>query len=92
MSQHSVGLSENSLINSFIIYPNPTNGVFQIKTNATALNSTIKIYNVLGELVYSQNMKNSSSMMDLRYLEKGVYFIKLFTENNSMNTKKLILE
>jgi len=90
----------NTNINQFIknndnnvsIYPNPSNGEFYLKTNSDI--KTIEIYNTTGELVYSKtnssNKNNKINKLDLSYLKKGIYYIKLSDNFKTYNQKIII--
>lgn len=64
---------------SISIYPNPSNGVFQIKmkqTDKTNLKS-IDIYNTMGEKIFnSTNLLSLKSQFDLSTQPDGIYFIQ----------------
>ncbi|MFT3793544.1 GEVED domain-containing protein [Flavobacterium sp.] len=66
------------------IYPNPTDGLFQIQTAETIKN--IRIYNMLGQLVANQK----SNTIDLTTQKSGVYAILIEFENGSASQQKII--
>ena len=66
------------------IYPNPTDGLINIKTDIE--NLTFKVVNLIGEVVFSSSKKS----FDLSHLESGVYFIKSTNEEVSF-CEKIIL-
>jgi hypothetical protein len=69
-------LSNNSEeLNSFSIYPNPTNDKLFIQGLSSS--SRVSIYNVLGKLVLSQTI---SKEIDVKQLSKGVYILKIIDE------------
>ena len=80
------------------IYPNPSNGVFNLEFSHNDIYSTdnyiLKISNILGQEVYSDeiNANESSSIeIDLSKFNKGVYFIKVSDQMDSY-MEKLIIE
>ncbi len=74
---------ENFDKNSTSIYPNPLNGsILNIKSNAAV---QVTIYDVLGKQVATSNKKQ----IDLSHLSKGLFLIRLESENG-VTTKKLI--
>ena len=80
-------------INSFTdnklkIFPNPSNGVFTIKTSLE--NSTYQIYNLIGQYVKSGSIINGSNLIDLRNSIDGVYFMTIQAENGEKTGYKLI--
>src|ERR1051326_488518 len=71
-------------------FPNPTHGLLTL--NAIPENSEVKIYNVLGENIYSTRSAQSTRLtIDLSDKPKGIYFVRLISENES-STQKIIIE
>jgi hypothetical protein len=71
------------------IYPNPvSNGKFYIDS-ITHLEKDVTIYNTLGQQV--QKSKASNEGIDVSYLSKGTYFVKITGEGISV-TKKLVIQ
>jgi endonuclease I/chitodextrinase len=73
--------------NTFKMYPNPTNGN-KIYFNASQ-DIKVTIYNVLGKLIQTENLNAHTNSMDISSLSKGVYILKINSENQFI-TKKLI--
>jgi hypothetical protein len=92
-----INLSTNSLVNeefninhSIVISPNPNNGNFKI----TSLNpiSKLKIYDVLGKLVYSNESNLTNEIIISNTISKGIYFLKAELENKSSVFQKVFIE
>ena len=86
----------NSNFSHLNIYPNPTNGNFNLELSVNTLQHlSISIYNLSGQLVYSQtktiNSGKFSSAFDLSSFAKGIYTIKLTSELYHSN-KMIIIE
>jgi len=81
--------------NEFIIFPNPSNGIINIKfNNSLNKNYDINIYNVIGSKVFVENNINANSqlkILNLSKLNKGIYFIEISAENYK-GRKKIIIE
>jgi len=71
------------------IYPNPTKGLFTIRTDAN--NMKVEIYSTLGKLVASENIIGGLQQIDLSKQKKGIYFVKLM-HNGKTEQRKLILQ
>ena len=88
IGNHTTTLAVNDFdFASFKMYPNPVSATtlfFTIDKEAT-----VKIYNVLGELVKSKTISNSNNKINIANLVKGIYLVKVKTEN-SFITKKII--
>ncbi|MDG1172015.1 MAG: T9SS type A sorting domain-containing protein, partial [Polaribacter sp.] len=70
------------------IYPNPTNGntlFFNLTKDAR-----INIYNILGKLVKTAEVKASNNTLDIATLNKGIYFLKI-NSGVHFTTKKLLI-
>ncbi|MCD4665009.1 MAG: T9SS type A sorting domain-containing protein [Bacteroidales bacterium] len=74
---------------SLNLFPNPNNGVFHIKMQNNVEN-TILIYSMDGKLVFNNKFKDSCEL-NLMNLEKGIYLVKVVS-NDYIETKKLIIE
>jgi len=74
------------------VFPNPTNdGIVNIIING--LNKAqIAIYTIQGQMVYSENIiiTSSSKQLDLSYLSKGVYMLRISDDNNNILNKIFI--
>lgn len=81
-------LSTESFNNqTFSIFPNPSNGSVTLK--ATILIDTIKVYNLLGEVVLTKTPNAAETSLDISQLQSGAYFIKA-SGNKVTSTQKLI--
>ncbi|AUC22478.1 hypothetical protein BTO15_10435 [Polaribacter sejongensis] len=77
----------SSIFNSFKMYPNPTDGnavYFKITEIAE-----VNVYNVLGKLIKKATINSNNNSIDTSNLAKGIYLVKINSENQSI-TKKLI--
>ena len=68
------------------IYPNPTNGLVHIRTNAEI--AIVKIYDVQGKLLYHQTPINK--MLDLNTFPTGLYLVNIFTKEGDLLQEKLL--
>jgi endonuclease I/chitodextrinase len=80
----SVGSSD---FETFKMYPNPTNGK-KIYFNLTQ-DVKVTIYTILGKLIQTENLNPNANSMDISALSKGMYIVKINTENEFI-TKKII--
>lgn len=70
------------------ISPNPSQNFFQI-TNLKE--GKIFIYNVDGVLISIETILEKQQNIHIKYLEKGIYFLKIFSINNEyISTKTLV--
>ena len=82
-----MSVSCESKSETFSIYPNPGNGVF----NFNCLNDgKLTIYSSLGEVRYFKNCQQGQTELDLSHLSEGIYYIRLEAES-SISLKKIII-
>ena len=72
------------------IYPNPFTDQFSIEGLAEE-NTTINIYNLTGQKIYSVYVVGSSTTIDLSPFNKGIYLLQLITSKKTV-FKKIIKE
>ena len=70
------------------IFPNPSNGIFTIKTTIT--NSTYKVHNLIGQKIKSGVINNGVNSIDIRNSIDGVYFITIESQSGEKIGYKLI--
>ncbi|WP_035669723.1 T9SS type A sorting domain-containing protein [Flavobacterium sp. 83] len=82
---------EDFTLNASVIYPNPANDKFIIKTKSTL--RKISIYSQVGVLVKTINVENNkASDLEVRGLQSGVYLIELQNENEKSWKKVMIIQ
>lgn len=93
MSQKSVDVEdEKAEHNKIVIYPNPSDGVFNIilpEFNNDDMD--IEVYNISGRLVHKELLPSGHQLnMHLNQLETGVYFIRLSSEHYHASSRIII--
>jgi hypothetical protein len=68
------------------IYPNPSTGIFTIKLEDEK-NSTIEVYNIIGEKIFSLKTQNESTLIDLTDQPRGMYILKIIGSKQSFNER-----
>jgi len=76
--------------NVFAIYPNPSNGVFNIITTSNS-NSEIIISDVSGKVVYNNNTNLNNVSVDLSEVNKGIYIVKV-TNETGVKVERIIIK
>lgn len=74
---------------SFTIYPNPSNGEFNIDATNMKINS-IDVYNMIGAHVFSMNSPGKKCTLDFTSLPKGIYFLNMQI-NEKRYTEKIVI-
>ena len=83
------GINDGGFLSEPTLYPNPSNGIFNVTSGEEI--TSLEIYSVIGELVFSSELQTTNYELDLRSKSKGVYFVKIITENDSY-TQKIIIQ
>lgn len=65
---------------SFVIYPNPSKGVFSINYEE-GQKTSVRVINLYGQNVYSDEDYQSDSRIDISNFAKGVYIVQLQRDN-----------
>jgi len=91
----SLGIGINEIArtqNSFSVYPVPANDKVTIQTTTLWKNATVELYDVLGNKISSVPFPSNQLELTVNTdnLVGGLYFVKLFNENNSAVRKVTI--
>lgn len=78
---------ENAFAN-LSVYPNPTNKIVHISSKNTI--SKIQLFNIIGKKVLETKTLINNTL-DVSILNKGVYFLKVYSTENKIATQKLII-
>ena len=78
------------------VYPNPSRDIFNVSfTSEEAQTINVKVVNVIGEVVYSESLKDFQGSyekgIDLTQKAKGVYFLEITTITSDIK-KKIVLQ
>lgn len=86
----TVGIfSESKLFKQLLAFPNPTQGVLNLKLNS-ASDKSVEVFSILGERVLNLSLNSTQTSIDLSGLSNGIYTVKVTSaEGNYQN--KIIL-
>ncbi len=85
-----VGIKQIASTNSQVsVYPNPNNGTVNLQMNDYE-NTTIEIYDVVGQKVLSQTMHNNIQQVNLTSFVDGIYQISVLKNNVRIYQTKII--
>lgn len=68
-------------VNSVDLFPNPSNGVINLKTRDEESIKGLKVWNGVGQLVYQAN--EFSSTIDISTLSKGLYLVEVQSDRKA---------
>ena len=88
-----LGFAENQF-NSFNIFPNPSNGIFNLSVS-TNVNAQVKLFDIRGRNVYSELHSNNSDVfnttLDFSSLASGVYMLDV-ESGSKRAVKKIVIQ
>jgi hypothetical protein len=83
----SLSVDEFETVETVKMFPNPVNG--DEVTIISNQNLAVEVYDILGKKVKIQNISANQTKVNISGLSKGIYLVRLNSENGSI-TKKLI--
>ncbi|HOZ86156.1 MAG TPA: T9SS type A sorting domain-containing protein [Bacteroidia bacterium] len=92
----TVSLSEANLSGGASIFPNPARDLLYVRLDngehADAKNLSIEVLDVLGEIVLILPIREELSLIDMKVLSAGLYFINIKREGTLIRSQKVIKE
>ncbi len=86
-----LAVNQNDENNFVKVYPNPTSKELTVELSNDEMETQICLYNIQGELIFEHLSKNKIEKINLKKMQKGIYFLKL--QNNRINfVEKIIVE
>jgi hypothetical protein len=91
--KYSAGINDLEKESYFTVYPNPNNGRFTLE-NKIGIKSEmeIRIYNPIGELLFSKAFDGLRTELDISNLASGIYFITVNDDNGISWKTKIVKE
>ncbi len=86
-----VGIKTIEKPHSMLLYPNPAKNTISISATNLPGIADIKIYDCLGNCVYSETFNSREKQIDVSAWSKGVYMVSMHT-NNLVYVNKLIVQ
>lgn len=86
-----LGTSDSKLDSNFIIYPNPSNGIINIRSLIEVGEVNILMLDLNGRQVYSETTAlNDTKSIQVSHLKTGVYIVRIEGDNYVHNAKVII--
>ncbi|MCX6350439.1 MAG: T9SS type A sorting domain-containing protein [Bacteroidetes bacterium] len=83
---------EEPTTNNLVVYPNPTKGELSIHTKTYAKQTSVSVYNIMGQLITHEEFFNQSNMnISTSHLPKGIYLLRI-NADGKMFERKVIKE
>lgn len=71
---------EFNSLSAISVFPNPSNGVYNIQMNNGSTLNSAKVFDVTGQLLLTKTFKNNNYRLDLTELQGAVFMVQLETE------------
>ncbi len=91
-SSYIITSVKENVNNSFsvLVYPNPASNFINIYSESTEIKKMrVELLDIAGKSIHSETFQNKLQL-DLSGYTSGVYFIKVYDDNNSVRTFKLL--
>ena len=85
-------IEESVETSSSTIYPNPNDGKFFIQLNSSPGYCELKITNAIGDIIISKKINTSLEEIDLSNQRPGIYFVKIYDQQERVTVKKIIIK
>lgn len=73
-----VGVADQNLLPGIRLFPNPSEGILRFTISAPLENASISVYTLDGKEVHSEKGSwKTETAIDLKYLAKGLYIVKI---------------
>ena len=82
------GIQDMEMNAQVVVYPNPTNGIINIKSSESFNPQTIELYSIEGLLI---EKRDYSSTIDYSELSAGIYLLRVISDNGVL-TKKITIQ
>jgi len=83
---------ETSNFTQAVLSPNPNEGYFNLNLVSSSTNCYLKIYNLLGDLIYSHSLNNGQNRINFSNHSSGLYFYQIEKNNNTIQKGKLLIK
>lgn len=84
-----VGVDESSTVHFNVLYPNPSNGLFNVDASILEGVDRVAVYSVHGNKVHTLQVNNDSGFLDLRHLQAGYYVVQFHFKNGYSSTQRV---
>jgi len=88
LNQGTITASNDVLSHSFTAYPNPSNGIINLKY-VQLRKALFEIYTASGTLVSRREITDESTLLDVSELVDGMYILKVINEDGRIWTERI---
>ncbi len=88
VSSKEISLSSQNINNNISVYPNPANDYIIIKS--LSLLTRISLFDITGKQVYFKNISSVTTNINLSFLDRGIYVLRIKDEFEVISKKIII--
>ena len=81
------GIDSEDATSGLEIYPNPTRGSFTLSIPDLKTASRLVVYSVLGKEIMNEVITNTITLVDIKGVENGIYFVRIQHGNKSITRR-----
>lgn len=86
----SLDLVDNTLLDKFIVHPNPTKGKFSVEFNTIQTAMDVRLFTLSGQLLMEKRFQNIKNMpLEIQHPD-GIYLLELKDDQGRKTTVKLV--
>ncbi|MBI9066475.1 MAG: lamin tail domain-containing protein [Salinivirgaceae bacterium] len=83
-------ISKAAKLENIVLYPNPVKSSLIINNIIDV--SKISVTNIIGKLVFSENVKEDTFILDVSQFKSGIYVVTFISVNGETHSKRIIVE
>ncbi|MEM7086187.1 MAG: FG-GAP-like repeat-containing protein [Bacteroidota bacterium] len=87
----TLALEDHIKMSQLSLYPNPSDGVFNVRISEALLGSKIEVLDISGRSLFSSELNSEETTIDLQTVTVGVYFVTVENQGQ-VYSEKLLLE
>jgi hypothetical protein len=77
--------------NDVVVFPNPSDGIFQLQVPQYLIGSNLKMIDVQGRILLAKTIRTPSEFVDISAYSAGIYYF-LIEDNGTVITRKVVLQ
>lgn len=90
LGYNPLGIAENTLLDNFVVHPNPTNGKFSVEFQKYQESVSVKLFSLTGQLLFDKQFQNSKTLQLELEQSAGIYLLELIDSDNNKAKIRII--
>lgn len=72
--------AQNERLNSISVYPNPSEGIYQIDFAQENINGLMEVTDMQGRIILQQRIFGANQTIDITGFNNGIYLLRIHTQ------------